>query len=191
MPPIPKTIAAAVPLINSALPNGNEKKPVKYSTPNAGNAFDDNASAATCSDERCDKYLDTIFTFMPYIIVASTTSKGFIKLAVVFIGPLLITSNILPAKAIRIPITLLAGVSFLKNNAPMMITNMGVREFNMPASELSSSCSAIQKRNAGKRLPKAPDKNISGSLLTGIFPHAFIATGSNNNPEVTILTAAI
>lgn len=52
VPPIPKTADAIVPFIIAASPNDNEKKPVKYKTPNAGNAFELKASAATCNDER-------------------------------------------------------------------------------------------------------------------------------------------
>ena len=61
VPPIPNTMDATVAFIIAASPNGNEKKPVKYNKTNAGNALELKASAATCNDERWDKYLDTIF----------------------------------------------------------------------------------------------------------------------------------
>ena len=124
------------------------------------------------------------------MMVASTIRRGFIKLSVVLMGPLLRTNKMLPAKAMSMPMTLLAAVSFLKNKAPMMMTKMGVSELSIPASELSISCSTMQKRNAGNRLPKAPDKKMMGNLLKGIFPNAFTATGSSNKPAVTILIAA-
>jgi hypothetical protein len=67
---------------------------------------------------------------------------------------------------------------------------MGVNEFNAPAKELSIFCSAIQNKYAGIKLPNTPEKNIRCSFLKGICLNPFIAIGSKNKPEHTILTDA-
>ena len=54
--------------------------------------------------------------------------------------------NVLPVKEISIPKILLAVVLLWKNNAPVMITKIGVREFNVPAKALSIPSSAIQNK---------------------------------------------
>lgn len=188
---MPKTTDAIVPFIILVSEKFNEKKPVKCKMSNPGIALEVKASAATRSDERWDRYLETILTFTPYIKVANTTSNGFTRFAVVFMGPLLSTNNILPVKAISIPMSLFAGVALLKNMAPISITKMGVRELSIPAIELSISCSAMQNKKAGKKLPNAPERKITGSFFNGISLNALAAMGNNNIPAATILNDAI
>ena len=64
VPKMPSTAEAAMPLCMAASPNGSEKKPVKYNTASAGTALVTSARAVICNEEKCDKYLETIFTFM-------------------------------------------------------------------------------------------------------------------------------
>lgn len=96
-----------------------------------------------------------------------------------------------PLKAIIIPVILLGAVLILKNNAPVIITKMGVSELSVPANALSIDSSAIQKRKAGIKLPNVPDKNTSQHFFQGIFLIALKATGDNIIPAEKILSAAI
>ena len=89
------------------------------------------------------------------------------------------------------PVILLGAALVLKNNAPVPITKMGVRELRVPASALSMDSSAVQKRKAGIKLPKVPDKKTSQRFRHGIFFIALTAIGDNTIPAETILTAAI
>ena len=96
----------------------------------------------------------------------------------------------LPEKAMIIPIILLAEVFVLKKNAPVMITKIGVRQFSVPASELSIPSSAKQNKKAGNKLPMAPDMNTMKSLFAGIFRTWLIVMGISTRPADTILKAA-
>jgi hypothetical protein len=92
----------------------------------------------------------------------------------------------LPAKAIIIPTILLKGVGVLKNNAPVIITKMGVSEFIIPARELSIPCSAIQNKYAGNRLPNVPAKKTKGNFFSGIVLKTLMQVGIRTIPEKTI-----
>lgn len=74
-----------------------------------------------------------------------------------------------PEKAIKTPIIFCQDVMVLKNNAPVMITKIGVSALSIPASELSIPVSAIQNKYAGNKLPKAPERKTRGILLNGII----------------------
>ena len=74
----------------------------------------------------------------------------------------------------------------LKNNTPVMITKMGVRELSVPVKALSILSSAIQNKNAGNKLPNNPDKKTTINLSTGIWRIYFKAIGDKIIPEVTI-----
>lgn len=56
----------------------------------------------------------------------------------------------------------------MKKTAPMMITNIGVNEFSVPARELSIPCSAMQNKYAGNKLPNTPDMKVKKILFPGI-----------------------
>lgn len=101
------------------------------------------------------------------------------------------SNNKLPTNAIKIPIILLEEVCVLKNIAPVTITKTGVRQFKVPASELSIPSSAKQNKKAGTRLPIVPDIKTMKSLLEGIWRINFIVVGNSINPAETILRAAI
>jgi hypothetical protein len=73
---------------------------------------------------------------------------------------------------------------------PIRAVKTGVSEFRKLASELSIFVSAMQNKNAGKKLPKRLDKNINRILLTGIFLNCLTATGNNTIPPLNILSAA-
>lgn len=103
---------------------------------------------------------------------------------------LLINNNKLPVNAIKIPSILFRAVLLLKNNAPVIITKIGVNEFKVPARALSMPNSATQNKYAGKRLPKTPEIKIISSLFFGIILKCLIAAGSNTIPEKTIRNEA-
>lgn len=88
------------------------------------------------------------------------------------------------------PHILLADGLLWKNNAPIMITKMGVRELRVPVRALSISSSAIQNKKAGNKLPNTPDKKMTSSLLLGISLKYLMADGSKTIPEKTIRRAA-
>lgn len=96
----------------------------------------------------------------------------------------------LPLKAISIPKILLEDVFVLKSNAPVIITNMGVKELRVPAKALSIPSSATQNKKAGNKLPKTPDIKISINLFRGIDLKCLIADGNSTIPEKTIRRAA-
>ena len=75
---------------------------------------------------------------------------------------------------------------FLKNNTPTIRTKTGVSEFKEPTRELSILVSAMQKRNAGIKLPSKPERNMVKILFLGIVLNFFIATGNNTMPEKII-----
>jgi len=88
------------------------------------------------------------------------------------------------------PSILLAEVFELKNKAPVIITKMGVKEFNVPANAPSMPISATQNKYAGRRLPKTPDIKIMPSLFFGIFLKCLMAEGSKTIPEKMIRNEA-
>lgn len=49
----------------------------------------------------------------------------------------------------------------------MARVQIGVRELSTPANELSILVSAMQKKNAGKNVPKNPDKIIGANFFFG------------------------
>jgi hypothetical protein len=114
-----------------------------------------------------------------YTILLFSEKRGWLK-----------NNNMLPEKAIRIPAIFIHVVRLPKNNAPTMITKMGVREFNVPARALSTPCSAIQNKYAGSRLPITPDRNTIPILLRGISRNARKATGRSTRPDEMILNDA-
>ena len=123
-------------------------------------------------------------------MVASTTKQTYKALLCSAKPGWLRNNKTLPVKAIIIPKILLDAALLLKNNAPQMITKMGVREFKTPAKELSMPCSAIQNKYAGMRLPKTPDINMMNILSFGISRKVLIAVGNRTNPEEMILKDA-
>ena len=80
---------------------------------------------------------------------------------------LLNKSNAQPTTAMIIPMILLADVFVLKNTAPLNMTKIGVKEFRVPAKELSIFSSATQNKKAGNKLPKSPDRKIVPILFEG------------------------
>ena len=50
----------------------------------------------------------------------------------------------------------------------MITAQIGVSELSIPVSELFNLVSAIQKRNAGKKLPIKPESTTLANLLNGI-----------------------
>lgn len=89
--------------------------------------------------------LCTMFTLMPYNKVANITKDIKYKLPVP-VTPWLNNKRMLPRKPTIIPIILPEGMLYLNNRAPVTMANIGVREFNIPASALSIWVSAIQNR---------------------------------------------
>ena len=47
------------------------------------------------------------------------------------------------------------------------MTKIGVKEFRVPAKELSIFSSATQNKKAGNKLPKSPDRKIVPILFEG------------------------
>ena len=92
------------------------------------------------------------------------------------------------AKAI--PHILLADGLLWKNNAPIMITKMGVSELRVPVRALSIPSSAIQNKNAGSKLPNTPDMKMTSSLSFGTILKYLITEGSRTIPEKTMRKAA-
>jgi hypothetical protein len=78
-------------------------------------------------------------------------------------------SNVRPANPTSTPKYLLAETFILKNIAPISRVNKGVKAFRMPANELSILISAMQNKNAGKKLPNTPARNTRPILFVGIF----------------------
>ena len=74
---------------------------------------------------------------------------------------------------------------------PVIITKIGVRQFSVPAKELSIPSSAKQNKKAGNKLPSVPDKKTKKSLFRGISLIFFIVIGNNIKPAKTILKEAI
>ena len=101
-------------------------------------------------------------------MVANTTKNIKTRCCTSCICPMLNNNKKLPAKAMAIPIILLADVFVLKKSAPVIITKIGVRQFKVPANELSIPSSAKQNKKAGNKLPIAPDINTMKRLFTGI-----------------------
>ena len=123
-------------------------------------------------------------------MVASTTKETYIMFWLTCKLFLLTNSNKLPVNAIKIPSILLPAVLLLKNNAPVIITKIGVKEFKVPARAPSIPNSATQNKYAGKRLPKTPDRKITGILFFGIILKCLIAKGNNTIPEKTMRNEA-
>ncbi len=68
-----------------------------------------------------------------------------------------------------------------------MITNKGVSEFKIPASELSIFFSiAIAKRKAGKKFPRKSERITKGILPRGISLIWYTANGKNISPAEKI-----
>ncbi len=88
------------------------------------------------------------------------------------------------------PIILFMDVWILKKIYPVTTTNIGVREFNVPASPLSIFSSAMQNKKAGNKLPMLPDMNIKNSLLEGTLFMYFIVIGNNTSPAEKMRNAA-
>ena len=63
---------------------------------------------------------------------------------------------------------------------------IGVKELSTPARALSNFNSAKQKRYAGTRLPRVPERNTRNTRDGGITKNAFIPYGANTSPAVTI-----
>lgn len=70
------------------------------------------------------------------------------------------------------------------------MVNKGVKAFKMPASVLVIFVSAIQKRNAGKKLPNNPETKMTGRLSFGICLNDFKLKGRSTNPALIILRHA-
>ena len=69
-------------------------------------------------------------------------------------------NNTIPVKPTTMPMTCLPGIGFLKKISPSRIVKNGVSAFRMPARLLSSLVSAMQNKNAGKKIPSSPDAMI-------------------------------
>ncbi|MCU0404097.1 MAG: hypothetical protein MUE99_06065 [Chitinophagaceae bacterium] len=95
-----------------------------------------------------------------------------------------------PAKPIRTPEILEAGIFILKKAHPITSVLKGVTAFSVPASALSIFSSATQKRMAGIKLPSQPEKSTIFRKSFGIWENAFKAKGIKTMPEVNILMAA-
>ena len=104
--------------------------------------------------------------------------------------PLAVNNNNKPAKPIVTPNIFLGSAFNSKNKMPTVMVNNGVNAFNIPASELSIFVSAIQNKNAGKKLPINPDKITSPTLPFGICLMALNTKGSNTTPALKMRKAA-
>lgn len=71
-----------------------------------------------------------------------------------------------------------------------MIVRIGVKAFRNAARELSILVSAMQNKNAGKKLPSKADNNTSLIFAGGIFFNCFKPTGNNMTPALNIRTHA-
>lgn len=67
---------------------------------------------------------------------------------------------------------------------------MGVSELSVPASALSILVSAMQNKNAGKKLPNTPENIIHHESLKGILLRCLINTGVSTMPAVIMRIAA-
>jgi hypothetical protein len=88
------------------------------------------------------------------------------------------------------PAIWLRGILLPKNINPKIIANMGVSELSVPASALSILVSAIQNKNAGKKLPNTPENIIHPESLKGILLLCLINIGVSTIPAVIIRIAA-
>src|SRR5687768_12809914 len=88
------------------------------------------------------------------------------------------------------PIHFVNGMEAEKNITPIISVNKGVRAFKIPAIALSIRVSAIQNKNAGKKVPRKPVSTISGKLESGILLNAENAKGNRTMAPEDILTAA-
>src|SRR5215203_6837781 len=59
---------------------------------------------------------------------------------------------------------------------------MGVRQFSVPARELSISSSAMQNKYAGIMLPSAPEQKTITSFVKEIVRICLTATGNSTTP---------
>ena len=73
---------------------------------------------------------------------------------------------------------------------PINIVKRGVSAFIIAVRPLSILVSAMQKKNAGKKLPTRPHIKIMNSLFFGIVFKTRNETGSNTIPAVSILIEA-
>ena len=71
----------------------------------------------------------------------------------------------------------------------MIIVNKGVKEFNIPASELSMPVCALAKRNAGATHPMTPINTRYFHSLTDGLRNLLTAMGAKNKNEITIRKA--
>ena len=72
----------------------------------------------------------------------------------------------------------------------MARVQIGVRALSTPANELSILVSAMQKKKAGKNVPKNPDKIIGANFFLGTALSAFPRNGNKIMPALNILKEA-
>ena len=70
------------------------------------------------------------------------------------------------------------------------MVHKGVSAFRIAASELSIFISAMQYKNAGKKLPSNPAMITMPILFRGTCFHPLNAKGNNTRPALKILTDA-
>jgi len=96
----------------------------------------------------------------------------------------------IPTNPMNTPANLLAGNMLLKNIIPVTMVKIGVKAFRKAAKELSILVSAMQNRNAGKKLPSNAESNTSLIFARGIFFICCKPTGNNMMPALRIRTHA-
>ena len=64
----------------------------------------------------------------------------------------------------------------------MAIVKIGVRAFNIPASELSILVCAMLKKNVGKKVPRNPDTMMGSKAAFGVFLYAPLIRGKKQTP---------
>src|SRR6187455_2824951 len=111
-----------------------------------------------------------ILIFNPYKTVARKIQRVYSTFSKLMPFLAASVSNVKPAKPIMTPIIFLRSIFDLKKSRPVMTTQMGVKEFKIPARLLSMFFAiAPAKRYAGNRFPQIAEKITSSIFLLGIL----------------------